>query len=203
MNNHDFFKPEHVAKFLRNHKTGTDNLGRQHLASIVRPYSSVLDVACGTCVNYEVFKNLGVTTKYTGLDLTKNFLAHAKHLYGDEISLQEGSIQQIPFEDGSFDVVIARHIFEHLEDGYEHAIKEVLRVAKKEAVLVFFLDLIDGPNDIIKESEVDENGCTYWWNTYSSEKLWDFLLTLGVMIKFDYVQTPGAAASDSILRLIK
>jgi len=207
INNHDFFTPEHVASFLRNHRTGTDNLGRQRLAALIHrfndPNTTVLDVACGTCVNYEVFRNFGARCKYTGLDRTKNFLAHARSLYGDSISLREGRIQEIPFIDNAFDVVIARHILEHLGEGYETAIKEVFRVAAKEAILVFFVDLSDSPEDIIKESEPDENGCTYFWNTYSHSKLFSFLSTLNCQIQLEYIRTPGAAANDTIVRLIK
>jgi len=203
--NHDFMTPEHVASFLRNYRTGTDNLGRYHLAKIIGTHNnpSVLDVASGTCVNWEVIRNLGIQCKYTGLDRTKKMLAHAKTLYGDKIQLAEGYIQDIPFADSSFDIVIARHIFEHLQEGYERAIKEVFRVASKEAILVFFLDLASGPQDIIKESDPDENNCTYFWNTYSHDKLFSFLSSLNCRIVSDYIRTPGAAANDTIIRLIK
>lgn len=203
--NHDFFTPQHIATFLRNHNTGTNNLGRHKLAAIIREHKNptVLDVACGTCVNWEVFKNVGVQCQYTGLDRTKNMLAHARQLYGDEIQLQEGYIQSLPFQDASFDIVIARHILEHLGEGYEDAIREVVRVASKEAIIVLFVDLADIPNDVIKESTPDENGCTYFWNTYAADKFMNFLSTLGCRVQVNYVRTPGAAAADTIIRLIK
>lgn len=203
--NHDFMEPDHIARFLRNHKTGIDNLGRHRLAAMIREHlnPTVLDVACGTCVNWEVFKYVGVKCQYTGFDRTKKLLAHAKSLYGDEITLHEGFIQSIPFQDNSFDVVIARHILEHLEEGYEAAIKEVFRVASKEAIIILFEDLSGSPEHVIKESPVDENGCTYFWNTYSAEKFTNFLSTLGCQVKMEYVRTPGAAANDTIFRLIK
>ena len=130
-------------------------------------------------------------------------LAEANYRYGNEISLKEGYIQSIPFQDNSFDVVIARHILEHLEEGYEAAIKEVFRVASKEAIVVLFVDLADIPEDVIKESEPDENGCTYFWNTYAHDKFMAFLGTLGCQVKIEYVVTPNAAAADTIVRLIK
>lgn len=203
--NHDFMMPDHVASFLRNHNTGTNNHGRNRLSSLLFEHGkpTVLDVACGTCVNWEVFKGRGLDCQYTGLDRTKKMLAHAKALYGDEIKLQEGFIQSIPFQDGAFDVVIARHILEHLGEGYEAAIKEVYRVASKEAIIVLFVDLADIASDVIKESEPDENGCTYFWNTYAHDKFMTFLGTLGCRVSVEYVQTPGAAAADTIIRLIK
>jgi ubiquinone/menaquinone biosynthesis C-methylase UbiE len=203
--NHDFMTPEHVSVFLRNHRTGTDNMGRRRLATMIREYDNplVLDVACGTCVNWEVLRNLNVRCQYTGIDRTKKMLEHAKNLYRDQIKLDEGYIQALPFTDGQFDIVIARHILEHLGEGYEAAIKEVYRVASKEAIIVLFVDLADRPDDDIKESEPDANGCTYFWNTYSHEKFMAFLSTLGCQVKVEYVITPNAAANDTIIRLIK
>jgi ubiquinone/menaquinone biosynthesis C-methylase UbiE len=67
--NHDFMTKEHIGTFLRNHRTGIDNLGRQALAQIIELYDcpTVLDAACGTCVNWEVFKLRGTRCKYTGV----------------------------------------------------------------------------------------------------------------------------------------
>jgi len=203
--NHDFMGPDHIARFLRNHRTGTDNLGRHRLAAIVREHAKpmVLDVACGTCVTWEVMKAVGVDCQYWGFDRTEKMLAHARALYGDEICLRKGFIQSLPFEADSFDIVIARHILEHLGEGYEQAIKEVYRVASKEAIVILFEDLADMPHDVIKESEPDENDCTYFWNTYAHDKFMTFLGTLGCQVKVEYVRTPGAAANDTIIRLIK
>jgi ubiquinone/menaquinone biosynthesis C-methylase UbiE len=144
-----------------------------------------------------------VDCQYIGLDRTEKMLAHAKNLYKDEIVLKQGYIQSIPFEDSSIDVVIARHILEHLGEGYEQAIREVFRVAREEVILVFFVDLAEGDEDVIKESEPDENGCTYFWNTYSNSKLMEFLSEFNCQIKVEYIHTPGAAANDTIVRLIK
>jgi len=204
LDNHDFMKPDHVARFLRNHYTGTDNFGRMALGEIIRRYEypTVLDAACGTCVNWESFKLRGVKCNYIGLDRTEKLLAHAKYLYGDEITLKEGYVQSMPMKDGEVDVVIMRHILEHL-DSYEDAIREGLRVASQELIVVFFVDPSGSNEDVIKESEPDENGCTYYWNTYSWSKFVSFISSLGVQIVRDYVVTPGAAANDTIVRLIK
>jgi ubiquinone/menaquinone biosynthesis C-methylase UbiE len=204
--NHDFMQPEHVQNFLRNHNTGVNNLGRLYLASIISqhgPGTTVLDAACGSCVNYEVFKNHHVQCNYTGLDRTEKLLEEAKRRYGNEITFVKGFVQEIPLPEESQDVVILRHILEHLEEGYEIAIKEALRVAKKEVVVVFFLAPHGGPQDQMSESQPDENGCTYWWNTYSWSKFTQFIASLGVQLQVRSVATPGAAHSDTIVRIIK
>ena len=203
--NHDFMTEEHIAGFLRNHRTGIDNVGRHTLAQIIAQYDNprVVDAACGTCVNWDVFKRVGVKCDYVGVDRTTGMLTEASKRYGDEITLQEGYVQDLPLDDGEADVVIMRHIVEHLQDGYEAAVREGLRVASKELVLVFFLDPADVPEDNISESEPDENGCTYFWNTYSWPKFTEFVASLGVQMKVGHVATPGAAHADTIVRLIK
>lgn len=203
--NHDFMTEEHVAGFLRNHRTGIDNLGRQALGRIVATYPNprVLDAACGTCVNWDVFKAMGVQCEYVGMDRTESMLREADHRYGDEIALHCGYVQATDLPDGFADVVILRHILEHLQEGYEAAIREGLRVASKELIVVFFLDPSDSEEDVMSESDPDENGCTYFWNTYSWTKFTGFIASLGVQIKLGHVATPGAAHADTIVRLIK
>jgi ubiquinone/menaquinone biosynthesis C-methylase UbiE len=202
---HDFMEEEHIARFLRNDGTGVDNLGRRSLGNIVKSHGhpDVLDIACGTAVNWETFKKFNMPCNYTGLDRTKNLLTHAKELYGDEISLVEGYAQDLPFKDNSFDIVILRHILEHLQEGYEDVIKEALRVTRKELVVVFFLDLTISEEDRIQESDPDENGCTYFWNEYSHSKFMRFVSSLGVRPAVGYIRSPDAAHADTIFRLIK
>ena len=203
--NHDFMTTEHVSGSLRNHRTGVDNYGRQTLAQIIAQHDNpkVLDAACGTCVNWDVFKQAGVQCEYVGMDRTEGMLTEAIKRYGDEITLHQGYVQKTDLPDDYADVVIMRHIVEHLQEGYEDAIHEGLRVASKELVLVFFLDPSDSEEDDISESEPDENGCTYFWNTYSWPKFTKFVSSLGVQMKVGHVVTPGAAHADTIVRLIK
>jgi ubiquinone/menaquinone biosynthesis C-methylase UbiE len=204
--NHDFMQPDHVSRFLRNHNTGVNNLGRLYLASLISQHGegvTVLDAACGSCVNYEVFRNHKIPCVYTGLDRTDKLLEEARRRYGNEITLVKGFVQEIPLPDESQDVVVLRHILEHLEEGYELAIKEALRVAKKEVVVIFFLTPHGGQQDEMSESKPDENGCTYWWNTYSWPQFAKFVVSLGVQIQVKHVVTPGAAHYDTIVRLVK
>ena len=203
--NHDFMSVNHVSEFLRNHRTGIDNLGRHALGRIISTYDNptVIDAACGTCVNWDVFKRMGVECNYIGVDRTLNMLVEAKRRYGEEIAVTDGYVQELPVPAESADVVIMRHIMEHLQEGYEDAIREGLRVASKELIVVFFLDPSDQEEDQMSESEPDDNGCTYFWNTYSWPKFTQFVASLGVQMKHDHIITPGAAAADTIVRLIK
>jgi ubiquinone/menaquinone biosynthesis C-methylase UbiE len=205
IDDHDFMTPEHIDGFLRNHYTGTDNNGRLALARIVSSYknATVLDAACGTCVNWEVFRNNNVVCRYTGLDRTQGMVDNANQRYGDEITAQQGYLEELPFEDESFDIVILRHILEHLEEGYETAITEAIRVAKNEVVIVFFLPPVDVEEDQIRESEPDKNGATHFMNEYSHSKFMTFISEFGYRIEKHFIPTVGAAHHDTIIRIIK
>ncbi len=200
-----------VSGFLRHHRTGTDNLGRVALGRIIQtvPITScptVLDVACGTAVNWETWKSIGVQCAYTGLDSTQALLDEAKRRYGNDITLAKGFAQELPFQDGEFDVVVVRHLLEHVQEGYETIITEALRVARTEAVVVFFIDPHEGSEDIIEERASGLAGhpeITHHWNTYSWPQFTQFIAGLGVQMKVGRVVTPGAAHADTIVRLIK
>ncbi len=207
-NNHDKFNKDHVKVFLRNHRTGTDNFGRAFLANYIsqKGECSVIDVAGGTGVNWEVMVRAGCKDRvdYTLYDLTGQFLDHAKELYGDNISCLSGHCQDIPLEDNSKDVVILRHIIEHLPDGYERTIQEALRVAKKEVILVLFEPLTNSSEDVFREEDDTERDCTYFWNFYSKSKMEGFLSGLGVEVEYGIsLPTPGAAHADHFIYLKK
>ena len=50
-------------------------------------------------------------------------------------SLQTASAQELPYEDGSFNVVIIKHIVEHLPDPAK-AIREIGRITEKNGILI-------------------------------------------------------------------
>ena len=70
-------------------------------------------------------------------------------------------------------MIYARHILEHLS-YYEKAISELIRIAQKEVIIVFFhavKGIIRKGEDIIK---ITRDG--YYSNTYDIEKLENFVL---------------------------
>lgn len=71
-NDHDLLTDEQAKNFLRQHRTGIDNLGRIRLAQILSHMptgTTVLDAACGSAVNYDVLKQNRIheIIKYTGV----------------------------------------------------------------------------------------------------------------------------------------
>jgi SAM-dependent methyltransferase len=72
----------------------------------------VLDLGCGTgIVAREVASRLGATGRVTGVDLSSNMLAVARTAAAREgltIEWREGNAEQLPFDDGGFDLVLCQ-----------------------------------------------------------------------------------------------
>jgi ubiquinone/menaquinone biosynthesis C-methylase UbiE len=75
-----------------------------------RPGDRVLDVGCGTgIVARQVASRLGARGAVTGVDLSPNMLAVARATAAREgmaIEWREGSAEQLPFPESSFDLVL-------------------------------------------------------------------------------------------------
>ena len=139
---------------------------REH--AIARSYSSILDAACGLCIEYDGLKKDGIDIEYQGLDITPKLVERAN---SRGIPVVLGSIENIPFEDRTFDLAYGRHILEHLE-YYELALAELIRVAKKEVFISFFID--PSTAEEIKLTLCD--GGVLYHNVYEKTKLERFIL---------------------------
>src|SRR4028118_2035049 len=74
--------------------------------------------------------------RYTGIDLSRNMMdvLRAK-VSSEQISLVQGDVARLPFLAGTFDAVVAVHIF-HLISGWQQAMDEVARVLRTGGVLL-------------------------------------------------------------------
>jgi SAM-dependent methyltransferase len=104
----------------------------------IRAGQNVLDVGCGTGVATITACRLGAKT--TGLDLTPELLERARENAAiggfDNITWKEGDVEDLPFRDGEFDVVISQwgHMF---APQPELALREMLRVLKPNGTIAF------------------------------------------------------------------
>src|SRR5438552_5580781 len=104
----------------------------------VRPGQNLLDAGCGTGVVAITARRAG--TRVTGLDLTPELLAVAKENAAiaefDDITWKQGDVEDLPFRDGEFDVVLSQfaHIF---APRPEVAIGQMLRVLKPGGRIAF------------------------------------------------------------------
>ncbi len=110
---------------------------KQELArNIPESPQRVLDIGCGTAVMGLLFAEMG--HQVTGVDLSEAMLAKAREKADAQnlpIELRTGDAEHLPFSNGSFDVVVNRHLVWTLPHP-EIALEEWNRVLKKGGVVL-------------------------------------------------------------------
>jgi SAM-dependent methyltransferase len=90
----------------------------------------VLDAGCGTGRNLAELGRLGVAE---GVDSSEEAVSFCRRRGLDGVKRAE--LEELPYEDGRFDVVVATDVIEHVADD-ERALVELRRVARPGARLV-------------------------------------------------------------------
>ncbi len=104
------------------------------LVGAVRTFSpvSLLDVGCGEGRTTMIVSE-ALETMTFGMDLEEIVVQVAKREIAD-VRFLTGSAMELPFADGSIDVVLATEVLEHL-DSPERALHEMARVARRAIVV--------------------------------------------------------------------
>jgi len=109
--------------------------------AVTEKVQSILDVACGTGdFSIEIARHTHPDTVVRGIDLSDGMLAVMRDKVlrlglDSRIAAQKGDCENMPFEDGSFDVVTIGFGIRNFEHR-EKALKEILRVLKPGGKLV-------------------------------------------------------------------
>jgi demethylmenaquinone methyltransferase / 2-methoxy-6-polyprenyl-1,4-benzoquinol methylase len=96
---------------------GQDPRWRRFLVSVTQagPESKVLDVATGTgAVARELIAQKRCAV--VGLDQSPEMLAEARRRLPDDVTLIEGTAEQLPFEDASFDALTFTYLLRYVSD---------------------------------------------------------------------------------------
>jgi SAM-dependent methyltransferase len=125
-NNHWWFvgRRKILSSFIEEALSGT---------SIKRGEASILDVGCGTGANLEMLAEFG---KVEGIDISEEALSFCRARGLNRVKL--GAAEKLPYEDGSFDLVTALDVVEHLDDDVA-GLKEIHRVLRKGGRAVLFV----------------------------------------------------------------
>lgn len=94
--------------------------------------TSVLDVGTGTGIFAEAFAAAGLTV--TGIDTNAALLAIAAG-YAPSAQFRQAPAEQIPFPDGSFDLVFLGHVLHETDDPLA-ALREARRVARQRVAIL-------------------------------------------------------------------
>ncbi len=157
---------ERVCAVIADREQVFERRWRDALAAKSAEPIRVLELACGSANDYRSLAKYGIARflDYTGIDLNDKNIANAKARFSD-VDFEVGSILDLPYDDGSFDYVLAFDIFEHLSlSAMEQAMSEAMRLAKTGLVFAFFI-MTDAPehNERPKRS--------YHWNELSASKI--------------------------------
>jgi ubiquinone/menaquinone biosynthesis C-methylase UbiE len=103
----------------------------------LRPGLNVLDVGCGTSDFLRLLAPVVSPGKAVGLDLSETMIAEAVRRSAENcenLSFRVGSALELPFQDGSFDRVLATQLLLHIPDPWS-ALAEMKRVLASSGVM--------------------------------------------------------------------
>lgn len=113
---------------------------RHQLAAIVVGLgNTLLDVGCGPGAMWVHFQPYRSQFSWSGVDATEAMVQTARRLFPD-VPVYHADAGSLPFEDGQFDVVLLRHVLEHLPPWLmEQTLAEAMRVACRAVVIDFYV----------------------------------------------------------------
>src|SRR5262245_4250421 len=107
----------------------------------VAPGEAILEVGCGPGTDlFDLVGLVGRTGRLVGLDASEVMIAEARRralALGLPITFEQGDVQALPFDDGSFDVCRAARVLEHLPNPVP-ALSEKVRVIRHDGRIVVF-----------------------------------------------------------------
>jgi GT2 family glycosyltransferase/SAM-dependent methyltransferase len=121
----------------------------------------VLDIACGTGYGTAILGTAAASV--TGVDISQGSVIEARRRYGNKnVQYVVGDCYDLPFDDDSFDVVVANEMIEHVEnhDGLINEVKRVLRAGGRFLISTPNKPVYNRykPPNIFHISEMDING---------------------------------------------
>ena len=96
----------------------------------IKPNASILDVSCGIGNMLEIIGNKVPNAKLYGIDLSESMINFAKHCYPNYF-FTIGNAEQLPFENGKFDIVTNSIAFHHYTNP-DLFLTEAYRVLKPD-----------------------------------------------------------------------
>ena len=185
---------------LEVHLDNIDHPERREIREILRELGvkSLLDAGCGGAVELSGYRAYGVDVEYTGLDRPSFMFKRARDNYSADpkANFVEGDLNNLSFEDNSFDAVLLKHVLEH-QDDYKPAVEEAVRVASSAVIINLFQRLLP----IVPFDVKLWHKCGYHENWYSKSGFQSFLN--GLPVNYDMVTVDGASRQTAEIYVLK
>jgi SAM-dependent methyltransferase len=127
----------HHDSVLRSHRWRTAENSAGYLLAHLRPGMSLLDVGCGPGTITRDLAGRLAPGMVVGLDASEQVVAEARALGASgpaSLSFEVGSVFDLPFDDGSFDLVHAHQLLQHVGDPVA-ALAEMRRVCRAGGIV--------------------------------------------------------------------
>jgi ubiquinone/menaquinone biosynthesis C-methylase UbiE len=142
------------------HEATIEHLHRYALAKEFVQGKKVLDIACGDGYGSHILAEIAEVVQ--GVDIDESIITKAKNKYKRKnMAFTAGSVEKIPFDTASFDVVVSFETLEHIS-AHDTMLAEIKRVMKSGGIL-----LISTPD---KKNYGDKPGYT---NPFHKKELYE------------------------------
>ncbi len=134
----DVYTHGHADSVLRSHRWRTAENSAGYLLPRIRETSRILDVGCGPGTITVDLARVATQGSAVGLDRSESVISEARKTAGQanvtNVDLRVGDVYDLDFEAGSFDVVHAHQVLQHLSDPVA-ALREMRRVCTPEGLV--------------------------------------------------------------------
>jgi ubiquinone/menaquinone biosynthesis C-methylase UbiE len=138
MQNQDRYSHGHHESVLRSHKWRTAQNSAAFLLPHLTPAMSLLDVGCGPGPVTLDLANWVHDGHLTGIDLSADVIEIARDAQrasdAANVTFEVGDVYNLAYEDGSYDVVYAHQVLQHLSDPVE-ALRQMRRVVRDDGIV--------------------------------------------------------------------
>jgi SAM-dependent methyltransferase len=122
----------HHESVLRSHRWRTAENSAAYLLPRIKPGMRLLDVGCGPgTITMDLAERVGTAGRVTALERTESALglarAEAQRRGTTNVEFVVGNVQALDLDDGSYDVVHAHQVLQHVDDPVQ-ALREMARV---------------------------------------------------------------------------
>lgn len=142
-----FSDQEYAEEYARKHQKMTERFGQEYAEKLsARGFQGgrIIDVGCGSGATNILLAEKFIDSEIVGIDLSDPLLqlanqnAHEANL-GERVRFEKADVQQIPYEDNSFDVVLNLNMV-HLVENPVQMLNEIERILAPDGYL-FIADL--------------------------------------------------------------